>query len=144
MLVKDFVQADLIHIHPDANLLEAAEKMLAHRVETLLVYLDDQFLGVVGLRDLFTAPIPAHYGNSMPRHEDEYQLLNLWKTTTVRNLMNEKVLTVNEDVTLIRALELMVNTGRHPLPVMRNGKVIGIISRLDIVHAVLEQTQSAK
>lgn len=142
MLVRDFIQAELIRVHVNANLLEAAERMLAHRVETLLVYEDDQFLGVIGLRDLFTAPIPAHYGSSMPRHEDEAQLLNVWKTTTVRNLMNEKVLTVNEDVTLIRALELMVNTGKHPLPVMRDGKVIGVISRLDIVHAVLEQAKS--
>jgi len=143
MLVRDFVQTDLIRIHSDANLFEAAEQMFAHRVETLLVYRDDQFLGVIGLRDLFTAPIPAHYGNAMQHHTDETQLLNIWKTTTVRNLMNEKVLTVNEDAALLRALELMVNTGKHLLPVMRDGKVVGIISRMDIVRALLEQSKSA-
>jgi CBS domain-containing protein len=143
MLVRDFLQTDLIRIHPDANLFEAAEKLLAHNVETLLVFENDRFLGVIGLRDLFTAPIPAHYGNSMLHHADETQLLNIWKTITVRNLMNEKVLTVNEDAALLRALELMVNTGKHPLPVIRDGKVVGIISRMDIVRALLEQSKSA-
>jgi predicted transcriptional regulator len=75
----------------------------------------------------------------MLRHEDEAQLLNIWKTTPIRNLMNEKVLTVSENVTLIRALELMVNTGKHPLPVIRQGKVVGTISRMDIVRALTEE-----
>lgn len=142
MLVQDFLQTETTRISPDANLLEAAGKMLAHRTETLLVYAEEKFMGVIGLRDLFTAPIPAHYGNTMHHRQNEMQLIEIWKTTVVRDLMNDKVLTVNSNETLIRALELMVNTGKHPLPVTREGKVIGVISRLDVVRAVLEQAKS--
>ena len=75
----------------------------------------------------------------MLRRDDEAQLINIWKTTPVRNLMNEKVITVNEDATLLCALELMVNRGKHPLPVLRDQRVVGIISRMDIVHAMVAQ-----
>jgi CBS domain-containing protein len=123
--------------------LEAAEQMLANGIDTLLLIENDKLLGVIGLRDLFTAPIPAHYDNRMLRQESEEQILSIWKTMPVRNLMNEKIITVNEDVTMLCALELMVDNGKHPLPVMRDGRVVGIISRMDIVRALLAQQENA-
>lgn len=144
MFVRDFMHTEIIRIEPDATLFEAAEKMLTHNAETLLILENGHVLGVIGLRDLFTAPIqaqqscgPAHYGNAMLHHDDESQFLNIWKTTQVRNLMNEQALTVNEDQTLLRALELMVNSGKHPLPVLHDRRVVGVISRMDIVHALV-------
>ena len=56
MLVRDFVQTELVHIHSDATLFEAAEKILAHNVETLLVFENDRLVGVVGLR--ISSPSP--------------------------------------------------------------------------------------
>lgn len=137
MVVKDFMQPDIYHIDLQATLLEAAETLLTSRVDMLLILKDGELLGVIGLRDLFTAPIPAHYGNPMLRHDTEKQILDTWRTTTVQNLMNDKVLSVSEDTTLIQALELMVNSGKHPLPVLRDGKVVGVISRSDIARALL-------
>jgi CBS domain-containing protein len=143
MIVKDCFHTELVQIHPDATLLEAAERMLASNTETLLVMEGNRLLGVIGLRDLFTAPVPAYYGNTMLHHENEAKLLRIWKTTPVRNLMNERVLAVNEGVTLLRALQLMINTGKHPLPVLRDGKVIGTISRMDIVRALVAHQESS-
>jgi CBS domain-containing protein len=111
--------------------------MMEHCVDTLLVMENDQLHGIVGLRDLFTVPIPAHYGGKMLHHEDEAHLLKIWVETPVQNLMNEQVLTVREDMDLLRALELMVNTGKHPLPVLRDGQVVGVISRMDITRALV-------
>jgi CBS domain-containing protein len=142
MLVKDVMNTSFIYIPPQSTLLEAAETMLTNRIDTLLLIENEKLLGVIGLRDLFTAPIPAHYGGRMLHHEDETKLPNIWRTTSVRNLMNEQVLTVNEDLSLLRALELMVNTGKHPLPVLRGGKVVGVISRMDIARALLSEKQT--
>jgi len=144
MLVKDFMHTNVLQIQRHATLREAAEIMLANRVDALVIEGEDGTLqGVVGLRDLFTAPIPAHYGNPMFRHDNESQLLEVWTTVTVQDLMNDKVLSVSEETTLMRALELMVNTGKHPLPVLRDGRVVGIISRSDIARAVLAQSMKS-
>jgi CBS domain-containing protein len=141
MVVKDVMNTRVLSIEPQATLLEAAKKMLADGIDTLLVIENDELLGVIGLRDLFTAPIPAHYGNFMLRHENEAQLLNIWQSTPVQNLMNEKVISVSEETTLLRAVELMVNSGKHPLPVLRDGKVLGVISRADVVRELLAQEE---
>jgi CBS domain-containing protein len=133
------MNVDVFHVRLQTTLLEAAEVMLTHGIDTLLVMENDQLRGMIGLRDLFTAPIPAHYGGSMLHHEDEAHLLKIWKEMPVQNLMNEQVLTVREDLGLLRALELMVNTGKHPLPVLRDGKVVGVISRMDITRAMVDE-----
>jgi CBS domain-containing protein len=139
MLVKDFMQTNVFQTGPLASLFEAAKMMLAHNVDTLLVSEGDRLLGVVGLRDLFTAPIPAHYGSSMHARREEGQLLQTWKATPVNHLMNEKIISVSEETDLLKAAELMVNSGKHPLPVLRDGKVVGIISRSDIARALMSE-----
>lgn len=66
-------------------------------------------------------------------------------TTTrnvVRNLTNEKALTVTEDTALLGTPELMVDTSQHPPSVLCGKKVAGIISRIDIVRALLDRTKS--
>jgi CBS domain-containing protein len=132
---------NVLQIQPQATLREAAEIMLSNRVDALVIEGEHGTLqGVIGLRDLFTAPIPAYLGNPMLKHENEEQLRKVWESVKVQNLMNDKVLSVTENTTLIRALELMVNTGKHPLPVLRDNKVVGIISRSDIARAILVQS----
>ena len=80
MLVKDVMRTSLIYITPQSTLLDAAETMLANGIGTLLLMENDKLLGVIGLRDLFTEPIPAYYGGRMLHHEDETKLLNIWRT----------------------------------------------------------------
>ena len=137
MLVKDVMNADMFFVQPMTTLLDVAVKLLSSGVDTLFISQEGRLLGVIDLRDLFTAPIPAHYGGTMHGSRDETQLLDTWRTTSVNNLMNEKIISVAEDTPLLRAAELMVNTGKHPLPVMRDGKIVGVISRSDIVRALL-------
>jgi CBS domain-containing protein len=143
MLVKDVMNVEVFYVGLESTLLEAAEQMMTHGVDTLLILENDQLHGILGLRDLFTVPIPAHYGGKMLHHEDEAHLLKIWQDTPVRNLMNEQVLTVREEMGVLRALELMVNTGKHPLPVLRDGKVVGVISRMDITRALVAEHKTS-
>ena len=137
MLVKDAMQPGVVHIHPAVTLHEAAEKMLAHGVDTLFVMDDGRLLGVIGLRDLFTTPVSASRGGRMSDWRSEQQLAEAWQRQTVENVMNEQVLTVSDDLPLLRTASLMVNSGKHPLPVTRDGEIVGVIGRMDIVRALL-------
>ena len=137
MLVKDAMRSELVYIRPQASLYEAAEKMLASGVEALLVMEGGRLVGVVGIRDLFTAPLPSHYGMAMFERHSEVQLLADWKCTPVQNVMNDRVRSVKEEASLLEAAATMVNSGKHPLPVMRTGQVVGVIGRADVVRALL-------
>ena len=137
MLVKDAMHSEFVCIQSQVSLYEAAQKMLAGGVEALLVMENEGLVGVVGLRDLFTAPLPSHYGMAMFDGRNEAQLLADWKCIPVRNVMNDRVRSVNEEASLLQAAATMVNSGKHPLPVMRAGRVVGVIDRADVVRALL-------
>jgi CBS domain-containing protein len=153
MRVKDAMCSEVVAIGPDATLQEAADSMLIHHVKTLLVMEDGVLVGVIGLRDLFTTPRHASYGGRMTERRSEEALLESWQSTDVRMQMNDQPLVVSEELPLLAAAALMVNGGKHPLPVLRDGQVVGVISRSDVVAAVLaldhpaevdEQVQAAE
>lgn len=137
MLVKDVMHTGFVCIYPQASLYEAAEKMVANRVEVLLVTEGERLVGVVGLRDLFTTPLPAHYGLAMFERHSEAQLLANWKTILVRNMMNDRIRSVKEESSPLEAAATMVNSGKHPLPVLRAGQVVGVVDRADVVRGLL-------
>ncbi len=145
MFVRDAMCTDLVVIDPAASLEDAATLMLARRIHTLLVVEEDgTFVGVIGLRDLFTAPRSASYGGRMTGWRAEEDLRSAWRDVTVRMQMSEHPIVVNEDLSLLAAAALMVNRGKHPLPVLRGGKLVGVISRSDIARAVLTQSHATE
>ncbi len=58
-----------------------------------------------------------------------------WPTTTVATIMTPAPLrTVSPDVDVSVAVALMAESGLHQLPVIRNGNVVGLLSRGDIMR----------
>jgi CBS domain-containing protein len=53
--------------------------------------------------------------------------------TLVRDVMTEKVVTIGPDADLEALAELMVKRGVNPVPVVEEGRLVGIVSRADIV-----------
>ena len=53
----------------------------------------------------------------------------------VKSWMTADVLTIEEDVSIVRASELMKERGIQHLPVMRNSRLVGIISDRDLKEA---------
>jgi CBS-domain-containing membrane protein len=57
-------------------------------------------------------------------------------TRTAADVMVPHVLTVQEDTTLPQIAELMITHAIKRLPVLRDGKLVGIVSRADLVAAI--------
>jgi CBS domain-containing protein len=60
-------------------------------------------------------------------------------TRTATDVMVHHVITVHEDTTLPQIAELMIKHAIKRLPVLRDGKLVGIVSRADLV-AVIART----
>jgi len=138
MIVRDFMHKNFNCVSPQCTMRSAAEKMIREGVETLFVIENDQLVGVIGIRDLFTLPVPASYGGPMRSRQDEEALVRRWGTTPVVQLMNTYIISVTEECPLMSAAEMMVNKGKHPLAILRSNQLIGIIDRTDIIRALLE------
>ncbi len=64
-------------------------------------------------------------------------------SSTVDKLMVKDVITVEKDDPLCKAAELMIKKRKNQLPVVEKGKLVGIISRKDIVQLVMSGCDEA-
>jgi CBS domain-containing protein len=57
---------------------------------------------------------------------------------SVADIMTREVITVKEDTPVAEICDLMVTKGIHRVPVVREGAVVGIVSAINVLEAILE------
>ena len=111
-------------IGPKDTVYDAIAKMSEKRVGALLVMQADDLVGIVSERVYTRKVILAG---------------RLSKDTLVEEIMTRQVLTVEPETTLTECLRLVTESSVRHLPVMRAGRLVGVLSIGDLVRAVLEQ-----
>jgi acetoin utilization protein AcuB len=133
MLVGERMTRNLVTIGEDASIDEALHVMRERQVRRLPV-LDKagKMVGIVSDKDLLhAAPSPAA---SLSVYEMHYLLSKL----TVKRVMSTPVITVGSDTALEEAARIMADNKIGGLPVMQEGRLIGIITETDVFKLLLE------
>jgi CBS domain-containing protein len=140
MLVKEIMRSTVVTIRPDATLRQAAELMLEHNINGLPV-VDDarRVVGIIGLKDILRAPTPSIMQAQVSRMGSLETKADALDSTTIERVMARTVFTVKEDDSVMTAVAIIVNQGLHPVPVLRGGQLVGVVSRADAVRAILHQ-----
>ncbi len=105
---------------PGDTVLEAVEKMCAHKVGALLVCDAGHPVGMFSERDLMTAVI---LGRKDPA------------ATTVGEVMSREVVYVEPGTSASEAMAVMTERRCRHLPVAQEGRLVGLISIGDLVRA---------
>jgi acetoin utilization protein AcuB len=127
MLVKDRMTPDPICGHPDMPVTEAQMLMQQHNFRHLpLLDTDGKLVGLITQRSLIQA-IPSGLRSVSPSVVT-YTLAKI----KARHVMVKDVITIQEDVALEEAARIMADKKIGCLPVLRDGKLAGIISDNDI------------
>ena len=133
MIIERRMTKNPVTINPEASVVEASELMKKEKVHRLPVLdRDKNLIGVISEKDiLFATPSPA---SSLSIHEMAYLLSKL----TVRKLMTKNPVTINRTTTVEAAARLMVDQDLSCLPVVEDGKLVGIVSKSDMFKILLE------
>jgi acetoin utilization protein AcuB len=133
MLVSERMTRDPVVIHDDTPIDEAMKIMRDNKVRRLPVLNDKGALvGIVSERDLlYASPSPA---TSLSIHEIHYLISKI----TVDEVMIKDVITVSEYTPLEEAARIMADHKIGGLPVVSNGKLVGIITETDLFKIFLE------
>lgn len=139
MIVSDAMRTIVITIHVSAFADEAARLLVEHGVNSLpVVETNGEVVGVVGIKDILRAPMPRHWW-TVPMALSP--ALETWaaqlRATPIARIMATKLQTIDEAAPLGAAAARMANSGVHPLLVLRDGKLAGLISRADVLRHVL-------
>ncbi len=75
--------------------------------------------------------------------KDVLKMLFSSKETSVADLMTKQLTTIEENIVWVQACELLVNSNFRRIPVVRDGKLVGIVTRRDFVK-FLKETKHLK
>lgn len=132
MLVRDRMTSNPITIAPDTTFPEAFRTMRDGRIRHLPVVEDEKLIGVVAQTDLLHAsPSPA---TSLSVFEINYLLANLH----VREVMSSPPVTVPDDAPLEEVARVLIDKKIGCVPVMHDGKMVGLITETDVFEAFVE------
>ncbi|TVQ86621.1 MAG: cyclic nucleotide-binding/CBS domain-containing protein [Chromatiaceae bacterium] len=113
---KDLLRRGPICARPDISIREAAQIMSEQRNSALLLSHDDRLVGLITDRDLRNRCIATGLPTDRP----------------VREIMTEKVVTIDADTPGFQALIQMTRLNVHHLPVLDQGRIIGMLSTTDL------------
>lgn len=133
MIIERRMTRNPVTASPDMSVSEASSLMKREKVHRLPVLdKDRKLVGIISEKDiLYASPSPV---STLSIHEMAYLLSQL----TVKKLMTRDVVTIDKDTTVEEAARLMVDQDLSSLPVLEDGKLIGIVSKSDLFKILLE------
>jgi CBS-domain-containing membrane protein len=150
MLARDVMTHNVISIGPDATILQAAQLMLQHHISGLPVI--DQagaLLGVLSEGDFLRR---RETGTTRRRSRWLEFLMGPGRVAAdyihshgnkVSEVMSKDVKTVGEDTTLEDIVRLMERQRIKRVPVLHGNKVVGIVTRSNLMHAMVSLARAA-
>lgn len=144
MKIKEVMSSNIFGVTPETTYADAAKLMHTHERASLPVLNDfGSLIGIVSEKDLFRALYPKYsefYRTpSTVIDEEQYEdAIEDLRSQPIRDFMTKEVLTVSSHEPIMKAGSLMLSHHIHHLPVVDDGKFIGIVSREDVFSAVLK------
>ena len=118
---------EILAITPEAPVIDAIKSMAERAIGALLVMKDGELVGVVTERDYARNVVLKGRSSA---------------STTVLEIMEPSMITVSPDDSIDHCMRLCTNERVRYLPVLDNGKTVGVLSLGDLVKAVIsEQTE---
>ena len=113
VLARDLMKTDVVLARPDMPVEEIAGLLAFHRISGLPVMDGDRLVGLVSEADVISK-----------------------QGRTAAEIMTREVITVTEDTPAEDLANLLTSRRIRRVPVLRDGRLVGIVSRGDIVRYV--------
>jgi len=144
MHVKNAMSKKVIKIKSGSTLGQAAKILTKNKISGApVVAKDGKMIGIVSEKDLFRAVYPnlqdilKHIGLWLDRQKIRHRISKK-KKTKVNAIMTKQVISVEPDTPLLKAGSLMLQKRIHRLPVLKDGKIVGILSRRDVFRKMIK------
>jgi len=140
----------VICFSPNDSLLKVAKVFSEKNISGAPVVENKKVVGIISETDIIKV-IRLKLPNATPTAQLSFLILNFLKDAfgfkkelkkisqlTVKNLMSKKVISISPEASIVEAAEMMEKYDVQRLPVVKNGKLVGIISRADLVKTLIK------
>ena len=123
MSVTSIMTTNVISVMPDTPIYEALDLLAKHRISGLpVVDADENVVGILTEKDVLRILIDRKLG-----------LLS-----TVEDYMSRNVISFSEEDSAIEICKFFIRSNIRRVPIVRDGRLVGIVSRADIITLILE------
>jgi CBS domain-containing protein len=130
MKVRELMTTDVTTVGRNDELTIADDIMKMKRLRHLPVVEEGRLVGILTQRDLFHAALSTalNFGEKAQK--------GFLKTVVVKEVMTDEVLTIDPGADVKEAARRMIEHKIGCLPVVENGKLVGIVSETDLLRLV--------
>jgi acetoin utilization protein AcuB len=132
LLVRDAMTKDPFTLEPEDSLTKAVDLMRLHGMRRVPVVLAGLLVGLLAEGDVKRAQ-PSILTDS----QDEFQ--RVMDETTISRIMIQNPVTVAPETPLLSAAETLLSTKYGALPVVEEGKVVGILTDSDLIRTLVDR-----
>ncbi len=148
MSVRNYMTPNPIVVRPETTVAEIARQLTFHRIGCVpVVDADRHLIGLVTETDLFVrqsvVPFSSYRAPTLmgawvdpERIEETYGDLG---SKTASDVMTTALVTVDADTPIGHAARLMMQLERNHLPVVSSGKLVGILTRHDLLRVLCQR-----
>ena len=144
MRAKDVMRSEVQCVSETTTLRELSRAFRHHSVTTLSVINDlGELVGVVTESELLKAMLPGYselldtlqYMQDFEYLEDRADEV---EDVPVRDIMLRGAISVTEDTPLMRVISLFLLKATSHIPVVRDNRIVGVVTRTDIAELVFD------
>lgn len=122
MLARSLMVTRVVTLSPGMDVFEAIGLLLRHRISGApVIGADGLYRGVFSEKSCMQVLLDAAH-DSLP-------------CTTIESFVNDTAPTIDEETDLLTIAHIFHTTGCRRLPVLRDGRLVGQISRRDVLRA---------
>lgn len=154
--VHEYMNTDVITLKEDMTLREATEILLSHSVSGApVVDSENNLSGFITERDIISRVKENFASSGLPMHLSLFDAVFLYDPveidrdrfekesrkigeTIVKDVMWKKVITVKQEDNIEVALYYLSKYRINRMPVLEDGKIVGIISRKDVLDSIFK------
>jgi len=119
---KAIMSTDVVHVHPETPIARVLELLIENDITGVpVVESDGELVGIVTEKDM----IGVLVGQETP-------------SGTARDYMTEEVLSFDENDDIIAVCECLTKNHLRRVPILSDGRLVGIISRRDLIKYIME------
>lgn len=143
---KDIMTEEVITVKPETSVEDAAKILSKHGISGLPVVDDqDSLVGIVTEKDLIIKDKKLHFPDYInilggiiyiESHQKFVEEFKKYIAVKVEELMTKRVLTIVPETPIDEIADLMTEKEINRLPVIDKDKLVGIVTRADIVKHI--------
>lgn len=115
--IKDIMTKEVITIDQDENLFDAANLMISKNINSIIVISNEKPIGIITETDFL----------------NKVYLKPDYKVIKVKDVMSKNLTVISDNSLLFDGIELILSSGYRKLPVVRKGKLVGIVTISDLL-----------